>query len=318
MIRKLTQRLCHEYLPPDLAANKSLKLWHNDGSGLYVHVHRIRSKKPGAVRRRYWVLRYTTKNPLGAEVARPHTSHDYVIGSLGRYPSLQWAIDEARRLNVLVAEGKNPIEIRKKLREQARAAKTVETLAKLDVTVHFKAPWEKPVSCSAAGESKSATRVRSCWITHVLPRIGKMLVSDVRVTHINEVLTSVAASNGTNAAAAVRGILHAAFNRAKKWDLIPDGLAWSNPVSGSSVYSTKQRRDVVMTRQQYHDAVCAGEELLGELDAASRYGASHIRQTLAFLVAAETGRRPGEIYSLERRHVNYADGLPAAHQGDEA
>ncbi len=52
MICKLTQRLCHECLPPDLPDNKSFRIWSHDGSGLGVLIHRIRSKKPGAVRRR--------------------------------------------------------------------------------------------------------------------------------------------------------------------------------------------------------------------------------------------------------------------------
>ncbi len=56
---------------------------------------------------------------------------------------------------MLVARGENPAEIRRSQREQAHSAKTVETLAKLDLTVHFKTPWEKPgpLSCQSIHKS---------------------------------------------------------------------------------------------------------------------------------------------------------------------
>ena len=72
------------------------------------------------------------------------------LGSLGRFPSLQWARDRVAELNVRVARGENPAEIRRNQREQAHSAKTVGTLAKLDLTVYFKTSWEKPESCRAS------------------------------------------------------------------------------------------------------------------------------------------------------------------------
>ena len=296
---RLTKRVCLDWEPDD--PDREEIYWDASGSGLGV---RVTKQRKNGRRGRYFVLGYTTRLRAGDAPRRPRW-RIYQIGTVARW-TLRQAQDEAVRLNAMVNLGADPVADRRKARRRAAEAKTIRELAGLMMERHHGTSWEEPPPVGRRKiESKYAREDRRRWQRWVLPRIGKVFVSELTTADVDTLLRHVAANAGTTTANRVRSMLSIAFNRAEAWELRPQN---TNPVVHATKY-TEQRRQRILTKDELISVLDATDVLLAETTRAksARDSLSRQRQLLAIQLAAETLRRPDEIFRLEWNWLSLED-----------
>ena len=295
----LTKLVCLDWEPDDPGREEIY--WDAKGTGLGVRV--TKQRKNGS-RGRYFVLGYTTRLRAGDEPRKPRW-RIYQIGPVARW-TLRQARDEATRLNALVNEGADPVADRRRARREAAAAKNVQDLAVLMMERHHGTSWEEPPPVGRRKtEPKYAREDRSRWQRWVLPRIGSLAVAQVTTAHVDTLLRHIATNAGKTTANRVRSMLSLAFNKAEAWELRPQN---TNPVQHATKF-TERRRQRILTRDELIRVLDATDELLASAacKTSARSSLSQQRQLLAIQLAAETLRRPDEIFRLEWQWVNLED-----------
>jgi len=247
------------------AGEKDIFTWDSDVRGFGVRV------KPMPSGRKSYIVQY--RNGRGQ-------SRRLTIGPHGTF-TVETARERARELLRAARHGQDPVAERKAARH-APADPTVADLAERFKTAHA-ATKKKP---SSARMDEVNLRL------HVLPALGKRLVSEVTRADITKLHHDMRATPG--AANRVLALLSKMFNLAERWGWRADG---SNPCRHVEKYPERKM-------ERYLSA--AELAVLGEVLAEAERTRTETASTIAAIrLLILTGARLGEILSLQWRHVDH-------------
>lgn len=214
--------------------------------------------------------------------------------TIGQWPAwgAEAAREEARKLLVRIDQGHDPLEEKRRRRNEPTVAELAEE-------------W---LNKHAAGLS-SEQSLRSYVANVLLPAIGRLKVTDVRRIDVIQ-LVEAKADKAPRAAAQVLGIARQIFDYAANRDLIP-----ANPVAGLKPkdISVPGRRNALApkarTRVLDHDEIRA---FWLNADSAGL----HRLTALCLKMVLVTGQRPGEVAGMRESEINGRTWtIPAARRG---
>lgn len=176
-------------------AKSSKEVWLGDGDGLHLRV------LPTG---RNWIFKFTSP-----------VTHTRRKQSLGSFPavSLAQAREKAKISRALVAAGKDP------LAEEAQAAQLAKHGEVPRTVADLLQRWVEDYLATAHDDGGRTAR-RSIEI-HALPLIGDILLSDLRASHIVEVLAQIRASGKMRTVAVVLANLRQMIAHAIECDWMP-------------------------------------------------------------------------------------------------
>ena len=255
-------------------ANKSG--YYHDGGGLYLQVGDTLTKS--------WIFRYTLSGK----------TREMGLGSFNTF-SLAEARERAKAQRQLLADGKDPIEIRKAALEVAALESSKSQ------TLTFKECADKYIAAQRSGwkNAKHAGQWTNTLQTYALPVVGGLSVRDIDTAHIKRILEPIWTTK-TETATRVRSRIEAVLNWAAHngyRDEGPNPARWKGHLQFSFAKRSKVRKAENFPALPYQQAGVFIQEL--------RQLPGNAARALEFtiLTAARTGMTLGakpEEFNLEQ------------------
>ncbi len=181
--------------------------------------------------------------------------------------------------------GTSKVEIKNKLQEALKGNIEKESVKKRMTVGQWYKEWFEIYKAPVV-RPNTKRHYEHIFSSHILPYIGNIYVEDVKQIHIKNLINSLELKGYQwETQNKVRVLLHDLFNIA-----IENDYALKNPVKGIRISKCKPNDRVVLTIEQQNDFFeCSAGTFYNNL----------------FLVAVNTGLRPGEICALEEKDINF-------------
>ena len=268
-----------------------------DSTGLYLMVSKTGSRS--------WIIRY-------ADPARKGKTRDMGLGSLADVP-LALARQKAKDLRAKIADGKDPIEIRKT--DLAREAKERAEREQAKQPVTFAKAVDKYLDARAAVWRHS--RAGKSWLSpialYALPTLGPMPLNAIRIEHVLEAMNAALAaipSRAINQRRARDGKASAKLVRQRIGQVIDLATAigdrdqtLANPAAFGPIDKAKpiKRRGERDHFRRIKDLAAAPAEFLTLLAAFEREPSTPLA---AYVLMIACGFRPSEALRLKWSNVD--------------
>lgn len=227
---------------------KTLEAWRepgtfcdDQGGGLYLQVRQMRVKGvlqwdagPSGERlpkvTKYWTYRYWRRGPGGTRKLK-----ELGIGPFTDY-TLDQARNKAREQRLLRDDFLDPIQVRKKLKQEAQ-----------DLIANTKTFKQATEACWNARKSGWDSDYADDWLrsleTHVYPGLGSMEIRAIRTTHIEAVLRPIW-EEIAETASRIRSRIEAVFDfaKGKEWFVGDNPGAWKGNLDALLIKSPRLKK----------------------------------------------------------------------------